>query len=626
MAGDNSLKLVIEDDNGRKSVVPVTLGEVVVGRQDGSAIRLNERNVSRRHLRLVREENGVFAEDLDSYNGVYINGDRVKGRAELRNGDVIRVGDFQLELRGDLPTRREEPTQKTLVPTEVTRPDIRLDDSRATGPLPEAEMLVDPPEVQEPTSIIRMETPEPTGEKVSSRAIAAGARAKLVCVSSHLAGKEFEIGKSEVTVGRRANENDIGIEHRSVSRFHAKIIATGKGYKLFDLKSANGTLVNGEEYAQTDLKRGDLLEFGHVKFRFVPASENYVFTAEEARILQGDTSTGGFLSGFFASHRGLIFSIVGLLVLISGMLGWLIASHWREKRNVNPTVDVPELETLAIESPNTKAGFEDLLVQAQAAMNVRDFEKAAALCRAALAVPGNASVAQQCLQKAEGEIKARATYERAVHAVDRSQWGDAWSALKQVPENSSSYEQAKALNEQIRNAYAMELAAKSNQAINEREFSEAEQWIEQLGAVDSSHAELAHLREQLANGVEEERARRAKNLASKALVPRNNVVVAPQKPPIVVPSGESSEDLYAKGAQAYQRGQYNEAIEHYNRCLKADRKNCLCYRAMGIVYAKTANRPKAAFYYTQFVKTCPEHPDAPKVKELLKVFEAGNAP
>ncbi|MEL7368480.1 MAG: tetratricopeptide repeat protein, partial [Myxococcota bacterium] len=84
----------------------------------------------------------------------------------------------------------------------------------------------------------------------------------------------------------RVEDNDIVIEHRSVSRNHAKILFDGRTHKIIDLQSANGILVNGEEYAMTDLRKGDLIELGHVRFRFVPADEPFRPTAEEAQEMQ----------------------------------------------------------------------------------------------------------------------------------------------------------------------------------------------------------------------------------------------------------------------------------------------------------------------------------------------------
>ncbi len=59
-------KLIIEDDEGHTTVVPLIQAEITIGRKEGNAIRLTERNVSRQHARLVRSNGAVFIEDLDS--------------------------------------------------------------------------------------------------------------------------------------------------------------------------------------------------------------------------------------------------------------------------------------------------------------------------------------------------------------------------------------------------------------------------------------------------------------------------------------------------------------------------------------------------------------------------------
>ena len=62
MADNAQFKLIIEDEEGRRSVVPVDLGEISIGRHEENAIRLNERNVSRTHAKLRKENGSVFAE------------------------------------------------------------------------------------------------------------------------------------------------------------------------------------------------------------------------------------------------------------------------------------------------------------------------------------------------------------------------------------------------------------------------------------------------------------------------------------------------------------------------------------------------------------------------------------
>ena len=40
-----------------------------------------------------------MVEDLRSTNGTFVNGDRVSGRRALRAGDVVTIGQTQLEYR-----------------------------------------------------------------------------------------------------------------------------------------------------------------------------------------------------------------------------------------------------------------------------------------------------------------------------------------------------------------------------------------------------------------------------------------------------------------------------------------------------------------------------------------------
>src|SRR5258705_4949233 len=93
------MKLIIEDDEGRKTVVPFVRDEITIGRQEGNTIRLTERNVSRRHARLLRQNGHILVEDLGSYNGIRINGDRIQGQVQVNEGDLIQIGDYDLAVQ-----------------------------------------------------------------------------------------------------------------------------------------------------------------------------------------------------------------------------------------------------------------------------------------------------------------------------------------------------------------------------------------------------------------------------------------------------------------------------------------------------------------------------------------------
>jgi len=66
-------------------------GETLVGSLGANGIVLPVRGVSRRHAKLVFGEEGLVLEDLESRNGVLVNGVRVQ-RTLLRAGDEVRLG------------------------------------------------------------------------------------------------------------------------------------------------------------------------------------------------------------------------------------------------------------------------------------------------------------------------------------------------------------------------------------------------------------------------------------------------------------------------------------------------------------------------------------------------------
>src|SRR4051794_20661170 len=94
-------KLVIQDDEGKTTVVPLIRDEITIGRKEGNTIRLTERNVSRRHARILRNNGEVHIEDLGSYNGIRVNNARIAERVSLRVSDQVQIGDYKLYLKAE---------------------------------------------------------------------------------------------------------------------------------------------------------------------------------------------------------------------------------------------------------------------------------------------------------------------------------------------------------------------------------------------------------------------------------------------------------------------------------------------------------------------------------------------
>ena len=80
-------------DSPRRLVI--TKESTVIGRSPETDIQLCSNLVSRQHVQLIREGTELVCKDLNSHNGLLINGIKVYSAA-LRDGDTIQIGDVVL--------------------------------------------------------------------------------------------------------------------------------------------------------------------------------------------------------------------------------------------------------------------------------------------------------------------------------------------------------------------------------------------------------------------------------------------------------------------------------------------------------------------------------------------------
>ncbi len=78
-------------DDAPDQHLSVDKDSVILGRGEECDIHLNVRQVSRQHVRIFRQGNRYFIEDLESKNGTWINGQQLKGSRELTDGDEIQL-------------------------------------------------------------------------------------------------------------------------------------------------------------------------------------------------------------------------------------------------------------------------------------------------------------------------------------------------------------------------------------------------------------------------------------------------------------------------------------------------------------------------------------------------------
>ena len=80
--------------------------------------------------------------------------------------------------------------------------------------------------------------------------------------------KEVTLSKERTTLGRRPY-NDIVIDNLAVSGEHAVLTMKDGKVTIEDLRSTNGTFVNGRAIQKHELLHGDLLDIGRYKIRFL---------------------------------------------------------------------------------------------------------------------------------------------------------------------------------------------------------------------------------------------------------------------------------------------------------------------------------------------------------------------
>ncbi|MFI5307357.1 MAG: FHA domain-containing protein [Polyangiales bacterium] len=378
------LKLVISDNEGTTTVVPLARDEISIGRKEGNTIRLTERNISRAHCKLQRQNGGFLVRDLRSYNGVLVNGQRVVGELQVKAGDEMRIGDYTL-----------------LLETEKAEAD-------------DADELESSPTVLAP---IPRAAPPP----------------RLVVLTAPLAGAEFSLPeKGEVRVGR-GSELDVTIDHRSVSREHAKIACEDGQARIVDLGSINGVVVNHEKVVETTLKPGDVIELGDVVLRFVGPGERFVFDPEEARRLLPQRA------------RNAPKLLAGAVVLLGAVIAiWIVRSlgtpapSTASSKPATPPQAVAAPVPVAAPSPVAEQDhYQELLEACRSANDGGRYAEAVAHANAALKAHPEADDALDCRNIARINNEQEQIVVRAKAAVQAGDDEGAWKELSSLSGEST---------------------------------------------------------------------------------------------------------------------------------------------------------------------------------------------
>jgi pSer/pThr/pTyr-binding forkhead associated (FHA) protein len=215
---------------------------VTIGRDTDCDVVLPDNGVSRRHASIAPVPGGYILTD-ESSNGTLVNGGRIGATRILDHGDVLRMHDE--ELRYEVEGASESaPAVASRAPTTV------LDMSGLR-------------------SMIATE-----GTRKASRR---SPTASLEIIRGPFAGASFQIDRPVASIGR-GDQSDVRVRDESVSSAHATLLRKGDTWYVVDLRSVNGTFVDGYNVAgERELHTGATLRVGAVEMLF----RSYVGGVEE---------------------------------------------------------------------------------------------------------------------------------------------------------------------------------------------------------------------------------------------------------------------------------------------------------------------------------------------------------
>lgn len=276
-ASPASYRLVARDAHDRVvGSVLISRQAQTIGRASQCALVLPGNGVSRTHALVYARSEGVLIHDENSANGVRVNGQPISGPAVIDPSSVVKISGYTLRVE-------------------------QVFEASPGG----AELVYDESGDQQ----------FDTHLEFVSGAGAALARAKIVLVGRGGAydGTEIPVDKVLMTVGRDES-NAIALADPSVSRQHAQLRRAVSGDRLtvLDLRSANGTYLDGQRVKRAEVGDGAVVRFGDLAFKVrveVAAKAANAAAARRAAV---------------ASGRSLKPVIVALAALVCVLLGVIV--------------------------------------------------------------------------------------------------------------------------------------------------------------------------------------------------------------------------------------------------------------------------------------------------------------
>lgn len=251
--------------------IPLISASVTLGRSPDCEIVVDCSEASRQHARITRQAGRLTIEDLGSTNGTILNGQRLRKPEILGGGDIIYVGQVYYQIvdpgasdQGTIVGGRLAEVDDNYV---VDQFDPNMTGLRMSFPKPHGWSADDTS--SEGKQIDRKQLAL-LADQMRRQSVGADKNAAVFMIVSQ-SGRNtllpLSAGKATWTLGRDVT-NDLEISEITISSIHARVTLRSNTWHVEDLKSTNGTSINGEEVEQGVLNDGDTLSLGKVDLLF----------------------------------------------------------------------------------------------------------------------------------------------------------------------------------------------------------------------------------------------------------------------------------------------------------------------------------------------------------------------
>lgn len=600
------LQLSIQDYEGKSTLIPLTEGEFTVGRDENNAICLTERNVSRNHARIVASNGHVTIDSVSATYGTRFNSLLLREKQAFKPGDVVQIGDYVLEIVGG--DGRPVPRDTALVDEQ-------------------AEARPAPSEVSNATAIVNLaDIQSAIGPAGDATGIGDGEQPRLVVESENLRGLEFRVARTPIVLGRVSDTADLVIDHRSISKEHARLTRRPDGaWEVLDLGSANGIKVNGEPYSKSLLRSGDRLTLGHVTLRFLAAG------VAAPAVQAAPRKSGG---------KGILIGVLALVVLLAGAAIALLVLRGGD-------VEKPRAEDRQTGQPEEAPAAEKAPAAVEAAPlddskeTLKKIRKLRA--KGMLQVANDAVLAYQqehpgdaeggvLAATIEAELKAQETLtalEGKVDSAPAQTLAAAQDLAEQLTEDSPLEARAEALQAKARAKAAADHVDQAERAIKRRHCEKAQALVEvalELAPEDADVKRVAAAAEACEDSAGGRPSRRPKTQrkpkpepAAVAPKPAPKPKVAPKPTPAPKPApaaAMSGKDYYTAGRRAALAGNKAEALDMFKKAVangygRANGK-------LASLYYQTGNKAACAKHGRLYLNRYPDAGDAPQIEGLIE--------